>query len=599
MPPHYGRYIEPFLGGGALFFHLRPSEAIISDANPELVNCYRIVRDNVEELIDLLLQYPHDKDFFYDLRGQMPAVLTPVARAARFVYLNKTCYNGLYRVNKQGLFNVPFGSQKNPTVCDQAQLRAASRALRGIQIEEGDYRRILAEYARSGDFVYLDPPYYPVSIYSDFKRYTKEFFYEEDHVQLALQLTRLIERGVRVLLTNSYSEFTRRLYQQFPFEIIDTRRNINCNGAGRDVGRDLVVFATEPARQTKRRKPVKSETLTILERFPGTRFMGSKYNVLDFIWDSVKDLNVNSVLDAFSGSGCVSYLFKTKGKQVFSNDFLHFSYHTANALVANNAVRIEDEDLAFLLSPNPQAPTFISDTFQGLYFSDDDNRFLDQIRANIDHLENPYKRSLALAALVRACFKRRPRGIFTYVGERYNDNRPDVQIGLRQHFLRAVSEYNRAVFDNSLVNRAFNQDVFQLDVKTDMVYLDPPYYSPLGDSDYVRRYHFVEGLVRAWQGVEIQPRTITKKFTSYPTAFKGKESTYNAFLRLFEKFRDSIIVVSYSSNSQPSKTELADMLKHFKKRVSVFQIGHKYSFGTQYEGDQIANNVDEYVFVGM
>jgi DNA adenine methylase len=598
VPPVYGRYIEPFVGGGALFFYLRPSEAVLSDSNPELINCYRVVRDKVEELIALLCRYPYSKAFFYKLRSQHAPDLKPVRRAARLVYLNRTCFNGLYRVNKQGEFNVPFGANSNPTICDAPLLRSASAALQNAQIEEGDYRKILRKYARPGDFVYLDPPYHPVSVYSDFKRYTKEFFYEEDQVALAVELRRMAQAGVRVLLTNSNTEFTRRLYQEFPYEIINTKRNINCNGGARNSGQDLVVFATKPPQKAKVRPRGKSETLRILERFPGTRFMGSKHKVLDFIWESVKGLRFDSVLDAFAGSTCVSYLFKSEGKQVCSNDLLHFSYHHANALIANNATTISDNDLRKLLSPFAKGSTFIQDTFRGLYFSDNENAFLDQCRANVERLDDPFKKSMALSALVRACLKRRPRGIFTYVGERYDDGRPDMQLDLRQHFIRAVGEYNAAVFDNGRSNRAFNLDVFDLDLDADLVYMDPPYYSPHSDSDYVRRYHFIEGLVRNWEGIQIMHHTKTKKFAKYPTPFEGRESTRQAFLRIFEKFRKSIIVVSYSSNCLPDKTELAGMLKQFKKRVSVFQIGHTYSFGTQHGNGENANAVDEYVFVG-
>jgi DNA adenine methylase len=173
-----------------------------------------------------------------------------------------------------------------------------------------------------------------------------------------------------------------------------------------------------------------------------------------------------------------------------------------------------------------------------------------------------------------------------------------VRKSLREHFITAIQEFNFAVIDNKYANYAFNCDVFDLNVHADLVYIDPPYYSPHADSDYLRRYHFVEGLVRSWQGVEIQQHTKTKKFKKYPTAFDGKDSTYQAFLRLFEKFQNSIIVVSYSSNSLPSKSELVDMLKQYKKRVIVYQTNHKYSFGTQYVG-RAANTIQEYIFIGL
>jgi len=607
VPLTYSKYIEPFIGGGALFFRLLPPRAVISDSNPELVNCYRMVQGHVEEVIDVLQRHPYSEDFYYVLRSIQPSQLTDTERAARLIYLNKTCYNGLYRVNKQGVFNVPFGHRKNPIVCDSSALRAASQALRDTIIEEGDYRDILQRYGKYGDFVYLDPPYYPVSAYADFKRYTKEFFYESDHADLAMEFRRLVDSGVKVVLSNSNTEFTRRLFQGFDYQIVDTRRNISCNGSGRDAGEDLIVFATSPMKRSMRRRATngasasifeKSETLAVLERFPGTKYMGSKYNVLDFIWESIKGIEFASVLDAFSGSACVSYLFKSHGKRVFSNDLMHFCFHTANALIANNGMTITDDEMAMLLAGNPSSPTFIQDTFKGLYFSDDDNLFLDQVRANVDQLQDFHKRSIALSSLVRACLKRRARGIFTYVGERYYDDRRDLQMSIREHFIAAVAQHNRAVFDNGQTNIAFNGDVFELDVGADLVYIDPPYYSPHSDNDYVRRYHFVEGLVRYWNGVEIDAHTATKKFRKYPTLFDGRDSTYEAFRMLFEKFRDSILVVSYSSNCLPTKSELATMIKEHKRRVSVFQIGHTYSFGTQRDSEQNANKVEEFIFVG-
>lgn len=597
IPSQYDTYIEPFLGGGAVFFYLRPSKAVLSDSNPELINCYQVVKTKVDSLIQVLQSYKYDRDFFYELRATPLDTLDSVERAARLVYLNRTCFNGLYRVNKQGEFNVPFGNYTNPKICDPELLRSASYCLQPAMIVEGDYASVLQEFANPGDFIFLDPPYYPVSEYADFKRYTKESFYEEDHVRLSQEFHRLYSRGAMPLLTNSNCEFTRRLYQDFAYEVVDSKRFINCNGSRREDGQDLIVVGTHPPTKTKRRQSQKSETLTLLERYPTTRYMGSKYNVLDSIWDAIKGLEFTSALDAFSGSGCVSYLLKSKGKEVHSNDILTFCYHTANGLIANPGHTLTEDDLTILLRHNDQSGNFIQRTFEGLYYSDEDNAFLDQARANIELLHNPYKRSLALAALVRACLKRRPRGIFTYVGHRYDDQRPDLQMSLRQHFVKAIEDCNLAVFDNGLTGYAHNGDIFALDVRPDLVYIDPPYYSPLSDSDYLRRYHFVEGLVRFWDGVEIDHSTKTKKFKKYPTAFDGQAATYAAFPRLFEKFRESILVVSYSSNSLPTKSEIVDMLKQIKSRVTVFQVGHLYSFGNQHTNDTNANDVHEYIFV--
>lgn len=338
----------------------------------------------------------------------------------------------------------------------------------------------------------------------------------------------------------------------------------------------------------------------MLDNLPSTRYMGSKHKILNSIWNAVADLKFETVLDAFSGSASVSYLFKARGKKVIANDLLHFCYHYANAIIANDKVTLTDNDLEVLLCKHPRAiPTFIQDNFSGLYFEDADNAFLDQTRTNIDLISDPYKRSLALSALVRACLKKRPRGIFAYTGFRYDDGRLDIQMSLREHFIRSVTAFNQAVFDNGKNNEAFNRNIFDLSVQPDLVYIDPPYYSPRSDSDYLRRYHFVEGLVRYWQGIELQEHTKTKKFNKYPTDFDGKESTYTAFKKLFEKYQDSILVISYSSNSLPSKDEMLDMLNDLGKHVDLYSLDYKYSFGTQHTGEKMANTVQEYIFVAQ
>lgn len=326
--------------------------------------------------------------------------------------------------------------------------------------------------------------------------------------------------------------------------------------------------------------------------------MGSKQGILSPIWSAIKHLPFTSVLDAFSGSGCVGYLFKSQGKSVISNDFLKYAYHLANALVANGHETLTGDDVAMLLEPNAQRQNFIQETFRGLYFSDEDNLFLDNTRANIQLLNSSYQQSLALSALNRACIKRRARGVFTYTGERYNDGRRDLRISLQRQFIEAIQLLNGAIFDNGQQNIALNQDVFSLDVAPDLVYLDPPYYTPLSDNDYLRRYHFVEGLSCYWQGVEILHHTKTKKLRKYYTPFDSRTEVYGAFERLFKKFSNSIIVVSYSSNSLPTREELTEMLKSIKGNVTVHNIQHQYSFGTHAHKVGNQNNaVQEYLFV--
>jgi DNA adenine methylase len=185
IPPNYTRYIEPFLGGGALFFALRPKEAIIADSNPELINLYRVIAADVEDLISALQEMQNDEETFYAIRATDSETLSPIEQAARTIYLNRTCFNGLYRVNRQGEFNVPYGRYKSITICDAPNLRAVSQALQRVEIVHGDYKDVLCAYARPGDLIYLDPPYLPISVYSDFKRYTKEQFFDILPIRLA------------------------------------------------------------------------------------------------------------------------------------------------------------------------------------------------------------------------------------------------------------------------------------------------------------------------------------------------------------------------------------------------------------------------------
>lgn len=205
-----------------------------------------------------------------------------------------------------------------------------------------------------------------------------------------------------------------------------------------------------------------------------------------------------------------------------------------------------------------------------------------------------------MTALIRACTKKRPRGIFTYTGDRYNDGRKDLKKSLEQQFLEAVQAVNKAVFDNGKINKAKHGDAMELKAVTpDLVYIDPPYYSPLSDNEYVRRYHFVEGLARDWKGVEIQQNTLTKKFKSYPTPFSTRKGAADAFDQLFKKFKDSILIVSYSSNSLPTQDEMVAMMAKYKQHVEVIPIDYTYSFGNQSGAKTNRNRVQEYLFVGF
>jgi DNA adenine methylase len=289
---------------------------------------------------------------------------------------------------------------------------------------------------------------------------------------------------------------------------------------------------------------------------------------------------------------------KTKGKKVITNDFMAISYFTSKAIIENTSTRISESDLLLLLE-TPSNESFISETYKDLYFTDEENQFLDQVRANIELLDNDFKKSIAISALTRACMKKRPRGIFTFIGHRYDDGRKDIRKSLKDHFIDNVYDFNNAVFDNEKNCEANNKLGQELEKTADLVYLDPPYYSPKSDNDYVRRYHFVEGLAKRWEGLEIQEHTITKKFKSYQSPFSKRESTFEAFHSLIEKHKNSVIAISYSSNSIPTKEELTDILKEYKRDVVVHEIDHTYSFGNQnHKTGNKANRVKEYLFIG-
>jgi DNA adenine methylase len=597
VPKHYGRFIEPFFGGGALFFAVRPDNGIIADNNPELITLYRSVASDVDGVIAQLRRYDNTEEVFYAVRSLDTTTLSHIEAAARTIFLNRTCFNGLYRVNRRGQFNVPYGHYKNPTLIDEDALRAASVLLRSTTIICGDYKNVLREHARPGDFVFLDPPYLPVSASAYFTRYTKEQFYENDHLELASEVHRLHELGCHVVLTNSNHPLVHEQYQQFSIEVLPTKRSISCKGKAR-TGEDVVVTVTPKPRFNLRLAPTPLPLQ--VTKYPSTRYMGSKHKLLTEIWGVASQFDFDTVLDLFSGSGVVGYMFKSQGKSVLSNDYMAMSATFAQAMIENNDITLPRDEALALLEPTHTIDRFVETTFQGLYFSDADNRLIDVVRANIRAMTNPYRRAIAMSALIRACLKKRPRGIFTYVGHRYDDGRKDLLLSFRDQFLAAVDMVNAAVFNNGTHNMASNEDVLTLqNCDQGLVYMDPPYYSPLSDNDYVRRYHFVEGLARDWQGVEIQEHTLTKKFKSYPTPFSSRNGAADTFDMLFERFRESVLVVSYSSNSQPTLDEMVEIMAKHKRHVEVVPVDYKYSIGNQGSkaGDN-NNDVQEYIFVG-
>ncbi len=244
LPDDFQAYHEPFIGGGALFFALagagRSGPAYLSDANPSLIDVYRALRDGVDEVIAALQGHVYEREHYYRVRAQRPADLSLPERAARVIYLNKTCYNGLYRENKRGEFNVPFGRYKNPTICDEPNLRAAARALQGVDVARRPFSTVL-DHARPGDFVYFDPPYHPLSPTANFTAYDRAGFGPDDQQRLRDVFAALGERGVRAMLSNSDTPFVRELYDGFRIEQVWVGRAVNSKAGGRGKVAEVIV----------------------------------------------------------------------------------------------------------------------------------------------------------------------------------------------------------------------------------------------------------------------------------------------------------------------------------------------------------------------
>ena len=250
IPGQFKRYFEPFLGGAAMFLHLASknmlSTAYLSDTNEELIKAFKAVRDSVGELIEVLNQHQREYDknpskYYYRLR-ELIQPRNDIEIAARFVTLNKTCFNGLYRVNQNGKFNVPMGDYKKPLICDSSNLKSVSSLLRhsNAKIECVDYREMLSK-AETNDFVYLDPPYDPLSYTSNFTAYTPNGFGRENQMALANVYRKLLDRGCSILLSNSDIPFIRTLYSDFSIKDVNVQRAINCKGSKRAGHKELLI----------------------------------------------------------------------------------------------------------------------------------------------------------------------------------------------------------------------------------------------------------------------------------------------------------------------------------------------------------------------
>lgn len=241
--PATNTYFEPFVGGGAVFFDLLPKKAELSDLNNELVTTYNIIKNDTDRLIESLKKHKYEKEYYLEMRAKYPKSLSDLDAASRFIYLNRTCFNGMYRVNSKGGFNVPFGKYTNPIICDEENLRKVSKALQKVTIKKQDYKKVL-EKARKGDFVYFDPPYYPVSKTASFTSYIVDAFLEKEQTELQDTFVELHRRGCFVMLSNSDTSFINKLYSNIKgvkVSKVAAGRAINSNAAKRGKISEVLV----------------------------------------------------------------------------------------------------------------------------------------------------------------------------------------------------------------------------------------------------------------------------------------------------------------------------------------------------------------------
>lgn len=247
LPERFTTYCEPFLGGGAFLFWRQPQRAVVNDINDELIQMYKVIRDDVEALIAELEKHKNESDHFYKVRDwdrdkEKYSSLSDIEKAARIIYLNKTCYNGLFRVNNAGEFNTPFGNYKNPNIVNAPTLRAVSKYFRKAEITFScrDYADVLAEIPR-GTFVYLDPPYDPVSDTANFTGYSRGGFCQDDQIRLRECCDDLHRRGIKFMLSNSATDFIIEQYAAYNITMVQAKRAINSDAAGRGQVNEVVV----------------------------------------------------------------------------------------------------------------------------------------------------------------------------------------------------------------------------------------------------------------------------------------------------------------------------------------------------------------------
>lgn len=343
------------------------------------------------------------------------------------------------------------------------------------------------------------------------------------------------------------------------------------------------------------------------DSFPSTRFQGSKRDLADWIWDKISELDFDSAIDPFGGTGAISYKFKTNNIKTYYNDYLRFNYHIGRALIENDSEVLTIEDIEFLLTEHSEYeyPTFIQDEFEGLYYTDEENAWLDRMHINIKKLNNKYKQSLAYAILAQSALAKRPYNLFhranlymrTEDVERSFGNKTTWDKSFEEHFREKVSEFNKAVFDNNRVNKSYNKNILQWEnpPETDLAYIDSPYLDDTksnSKTDYQFYYHFLEGFLQyeKWED-QIDRSVKTKRLEHTPSAWTQRDKITEAFREVFQKFNDRIIVVSYNTAGYPTPQKLKQMLEEQKDTVSVYAKDYQYALSKK------ENSADEILLV--
>lgn len=323
--------------------------------------------------------------------------------------------------------------------------------------------------------------------------------------------------------------------------------------------------------------------------FPSTRYQGSKRALVIWIWENVCHLPFTTVLDVFGGTGAISHFFKNAGKSVTYNDFLKFNWAIGLGLIENSSRKLSDNDIEQLLESHSgyDYPDFIQKTFANIYFTDDENQWLDKVIFNIDHfLDNPYQQAIARFALFQACIIKRPYNLFhranLYIRqakvERTFGNKATWDTPFESHFRKFIAEANRAIFNNGQVNRAIQLDALQTPPGFDLVYIDPPYLNERGVGvDYRDFYHFLEGMMDYEQwGQKIDYSSKHLRLEPQASDWNQPKTILSAFEKLIRHHQNSILVISYRDDGIPSKAELLALLKSYKSDVYEAQKSQQY-----------------------